>query len=120
MDMNDVLQSKWEVVAKLNPEEEKAFADLEACKAACKELIKNLIAEWELAYTHESAIWDALIEKHDPTGGQAKYVYEVTRGKELRRRLVMLDGLAKTVDRLERRVTLKDYFRSMFNKGDKK
>lgn len=113
------MEVKWEVIAKLNPEEERAFADLEACKAACRELIKNLIAEWELSFTNQAAIWDALIEKHDPTGGVTEYVYEITGGKLLRRP-ILLDGLAKTVDRLERRRTLKDYFRDMFNKGDKK
>lgn len=105
----------------LNEEELKSLRQEGACKAACEKLIKELIAEWEKAYSASDALWDVLIKKYDPEGSRYRFVYSYdAETKSLEKREIVSKRVEEMVNRVEERDSLMEYFKKLFGtkKGD--
>jgi DNA (cytosine-5)-methyltransferase 1 len=89
-----------------------------ACRAACEQLIKKLVSEWEAAYTADEQMWEALIQKNDPDHGRDEWAHKIEK-KTLFRRLVSDEKLEQLVKGIERNQSYRDYFTKLFAKGEK-
>lgn len=109
---------EWEKVCDLNEAEKDAFDKSNACRAACQELIKKLVHEWETAYIADAEMWEALIKKNDPDHARDKWVHKV-EGDELFRRAKSDDKIEALIKSMDKSKSYREHFTRLFKKGDK-
>lgn len=97
----------------LTEEERAAFRRTMACRAACEELIKRVVKEWEDSSISSNVIWSLIKEKYNLDFSEFDYEACNLTGR-IKRRSKVKTAVKEFSDNFEKEKNIKSYFRKIF------